>query len=117
MAGALAAVDDARVEAQLRLPRPTIVITASVNLLTSALEESIGLAQTRKDLGMFGSTLFTDCSPRSKSLSWPRALTPGWPNEPGVRATGLISNTETELLSTNQLATDRSFHIRSRTAR
>jgi len=51
MAGALAAVDDARVEAQLRLPRPTIVITASVKLLTSALEESIGLAQTRKDLG------------------------------------------------------------------
>jgi hypothetical protein len=52
MAGALAAIDDARVEAQLRLPRPTIVITASVNLLTSALEESIGLAQTRKDLGV-----------------------------------------------------------------
>ena len=92
MAGALAAVDDARVEAQLRLPRPTIVITASVKLLTSAPEESIGLAQTRKDLGVlafvpvarvrscsypgFGSKLFTDCSPRSKSLSWPRALTP-----------------------------------------
>jgi hypothetical protein len=38
-----------RVEAQLRRPRSTIVVTA---LLTSALEESIGLAQTRKDLGV-----------------------------------------------------------------
>ena len=47
-----------RVEAQLRRPRSTIVVTA---LLTSALEESIGLAQTRKDLGV-GSKLFTDCS-------------------------------------------------------
>jgi len=44
-------------------------------------------------------------------------LTPGWLNEPGVRATRLISNNETELLSTNQLAFDRSLHIRSRTAR